>query len=98
MAGRGAAAYSTTLRETQAVVSPCAISNQSPCARRSGPLPLSVTVRVARANLRKGPGNAEPVVAKVPRGSVLSVKRGQGDWLEVTHGTVTGWVSRTVVD
>jgi hypothetical protein len=73
-------------------------AQEGPDARRSGPLPLSVTVRVARANLRKGPGNGEPVVAKVPRGSKLSVKRAQGEWLEVTHGTMTGWVSRTVVD
>jgi hypothetical protein len=72
-------------------------AQDGPEARR-GPLPLSVRVRVARANLRKGPGSAEPVVALAPRGSVLSVKRGQGEWLEVTFGAVTGWVSRTVVD
>jgi hypothetical protein len=73
-------------------------AQDGPEARRGGSLPLSVRVRVARANLRKGPGSGEPVVAVVPRGSVLSVKRGQGEWLEVTHGQLTGWVSRSVVD
>jgi hypothetical protein len=66
--------------------------------RTGGPIPLSVTVRAPRANIRKGPASSEVVVAVVPRGSKLAVKRAQGDWFEVSHGTMTGWVSRTVVD
>jgi SH3-like domain-containing protein len=59
--------------------------------------PQQVTVRVAQANLRQGPGPREVVVGKAPRGAVLPVKAAQGDWLQVTYGGVTGWVSRSVV-
>lgn len=72
---------------------------QEPEGRRAEPaLPLSVRVRVARANLRKGPAASEPVVATLPRGASLAVKRAQNGWLEVTHGDVAGWVSRAVVE
>ncbi|HET8644372.1 MAG TPA: SH3 domain-containing protein [Vicinamibacteria bacterium] len=66
--------------------------------RGEGPLPLTVRVRVPRANLRRGPGESEAVVTILPRGTTLSVKRAQGEWLEVAHGAVSGWIARGVVE
>jgi hypothetical protein len=72
---------------------------REPEARRPDPpLPLSVRVRVGRANVRKGPGEKEPVVGTLPRGTVLTVKAARGEWLEVGHGTLKGWISRSVVE
>lgn len=59
--------------------------------------PQQVTVKVAQANLRQAPEAKAPVVAKAPKGTSLAVKATQGDWLQVTYGKVTGWVSRSVV-
>jgi hypothetical protein len=61
-------------------------------------LPLSVRVRVSRANLRQGPGLDQKVLTLVPRGTRLPVRRGQGDWLLISHGELVAWVSRTVVE
>jgi chromosome segregation ATPase len=74
-------------------------AQDGPDARRAGDavLPLSVRVRVNRANLRQGPGLDQKVLTLVPRGTMLPVRRAQGDWFEITHGELTAWVSRTVV-
>ena len=61
-------------------------------------LPLSVRIHVSRANLREGPGLEHKVLTLVPRGTRLPVKRGQGDWLQISHGELVAWVSRTVVE
>ena len=61
-------------------------------------LPLSVRVRVNRANLRQVPGLDQKVLTVVPRGTTLAVKGGQGDWLSITHGELAAWVSKTVVE
>ena len=61
-------------------------------------LPLSVRVKVRRANLRQGPGLDQKVLTQVPRGTTLTVRRAEGDWFETAHGELTAWVSRTVVD
>jgi SH3-like domain-containing protein len=71
---------------------------QDPDARRSTPAPQQVTVRVARANLRQRPEPAAGVVGHVPRGTLLTVKRTQGDWLEVSSGALSGWIARSVVE
>lgn len=74
-------------------------AQEGPDARRNdGPLPLSVRVRVSRANLRKGPGLDQAVITLVPRGTTLTVRSAQGDWLEVAHGDLTCWVARSIVD
>lgn len=65
---------------------------------QAAPFPLRVVVRAGRANLRKGPGPNEAVVAQVRKGTALAVKSAQGDWLEVTHGRGTAWVARSVVE
>jgi SH3 domain-containing protein len=66
--------------------------------RRDPVLPLSVRVRVSRANLRQGPGLDQKVLTLVRRGTTLPVRRAQGDWFEISQGTGTAWVSRTVVE
>lgn len=72
---------------------------REPEARRPEPTqPLSVRVRVARANVRKGPGPREPIVTVVSRGTTLTVTRVQGEWLAITHGATAGWISRATVE
>ena len=61
-------------------------------------LPQHVVVKVNRANIRKGAEVKQPVLATAPRGTVLAVQRAQGEWLLVTYGSITGWVSRSVVE
>jgi hypothetical protein len=75
-------------------------TQDAPDARRGGEPapPLSVRVRVGRANIRQGPGLDQKVLTVVPRGTRLPVRRARGDWFEVAHGDSTAWVSRTVVE
>jgi chromosome segregation ATPase len=75
-----------------------AMRAQDDTRRNDTVLPLSVRVRVNRANLRQGPGLDQKVLTLVPRGTTLAVRRAQGDWYEITHGDLTAWVSRTVVE
>jgi hypothetical protein len=72
-------------------------AQEGPEARRDV-LPLSVRVRVSRANLRQGPGLDKKVLTLLPRGTTLSVKRREGDWLEIAQGELAGWISRSVVE
>lgn len=58
----------------------------------------SYTVKVASANIRKGPDTAEPVVARAPRGAQLKASATRGDWIRVERDGVNGWVHRSVVE
>jgi hypothetical protein len=73
-------------------------AQDGPESRRDATLPLSVRVRVGRANIREGPGLDQKVLTMLPRGTTLPVRRAQGDWFEIAHGETTAWVSRTVVE
>jgi SH3 domain-containing protein len=50
------------------------------------------TVKAERANIRRGPGPTEPVLAQAPRGTVLPARSLRGEWVLVSHREVTGWV------
>lgn len=54
-------------------------------------------VKAAVANIRKGPGTAEPIVATAPQGASLEALALRGEWLKVGFGKVTGWVHRSLV-
>lgn len=43
-----------------------------------------LTVKLASANVHKGPSTGSPVIGKAPRGTVLEVTRELGDWVKVT--------------
>jgi hypothetical protein len=58
----------------------------------------SYRVKAKTANIRKGPDVSEEVVAEAPEGSTLEATTVKGDWVKVTYGGVTGWVSRSVVE
>src|SRR4029079_4141136 len=43
-----------------------------------------LTITAARADVRKAPTGASPVVGQAPQGSVLEVTREVGDWVKVS--------------
>jgi hypothetical protein len=55
-------------------------------------------VKVASANLRKGPDASETVIARVPRGSQLKASVARGDWIRVEYAGTTGWIHQSVVE
>jgi hypothetical protein len=56
------------------------------------------TVKVAVANIRKGPGTAEEIVGTAPRGADLEASAVRGEWLKVSFGAISGWVNRALVE
>jgi hypothetical protein len=58
----------------------------------------SYRVKARTANIRKGPDVSEEVLAEAPEGTALEATAVKGDWVKVTYGAVTGWVSRSVVE
>ncbi len=56
------------------------------------------SVRAAVANVRRGPGTNEPVVAAAPKGSSLDASLMRGDWIKVSFGGVIGWVHRSLLE
>jgi hypothetical protein len=62
------------------------------------PAQPSYTVRVASANLRKGPDASQEIVARLPRGTKLKASVARGDWIQVEHGGRNGWVHHSVVE
>lgn len=56
------------------------------------------TVRAAVVNLRSEPGTNGSVVGKAKKGDALTALAVHGEWLKVTAGDVTGWVSRRLVE
>lgn len=58
----------------------------------------SYRVKAKTASIRKGPDVSGEVVAEAPEGSTLEATTVKGDWVKVTFGGVTGWVSRSVVE
>lgn len=73
-------------------------AQEVPDARSREVLPLTVRVRVSRANLRGGAGLDQKVLTLLPRGTTLPVRSAKGDWFEVVRGETTAWISRTVVE
>ena len=55
------------------------------------------TVKAVVANIRRGPGTAEPVVATAPQGAALEASVMRGDWIRVSFGGVLGWVHRSLL-
>ena len=58
----------------------------------------SYRVKAKTANIRKGPDVSEGVLAEAPEGSVLEASVVKGDWVKVSYGGGTGWVSRSVLE
>jgi hypothetical protein len=56
------------------------------------------SVRAEVANIRRGPGTTEPIVATAPKGSGLDASLMRGDWIKVSFGGVIGWVHRSLLD
>jgi len=68
-----------------------------PIAERPPPQ-RSFVVKVGVANVRRGPGTAEPVIGTVPQGRVLTAIGVRGDWVHVGFGSGDGWVSRELLE
>ncbi len=67
------------------------------------PVLRQVVVTVPQANLRAEPTSAAPVVAQVPRGTVLEVLEERGPWLRVQYrhpekGLVRGYIAARLVE
>ncbi len=63
-------------------------------------LALAATVRVtaSRANVRAEPSVSAKVIGTVAQGKTLDVIVTVGDWVKVTDGSSTGWVSKSLVE
>ncbi len=58
----------------------------------------TVIVKVARSNVRTGPGTEYPVKFTAERGIPFKILRTQGDWIEIEHGDGDkGWIAKTLV-
>jgi SH3-like domain-containing protein len=58
----------------------------------------TVIVKVARSNVRTGPGKDYPVKFMAERGIPFKILRTQGDWIEIEHGDGDkGWIAKTLV-
>lgn len=55
-------------------------------------------VTAATANVRQGPSASAAVVGEVRQGTKLTALALRGNWLKISHGDVTGWVSLRLVE
>jgi uncharacterized protein YgiM (DUF1202 family) len=60
----------------------------------SSALAETLYVKTPSAELKNSTAATAQVVAQLPRGTALTVKSKQGNWIEVTAGGKTGWVYR----
>jgi hypothetical protein len=94
----GAAIFFAMKAQDLAVRAGEAPDRRSPPGEADQPAPQpTYTVQARSANIRKGPAAGEAALAKAPRGTVLQASAVRGDWVKVTHGTVTGWVYRPLL-
>ncbi len=64
-----------------------------PAPKPSAPQPATRYVTAASLNLRASATTSSAVVARLPKGTKLSVASTSGGWLKVTANGRTGWVS-----
>jgi hypothetical protein len=70
----------------------------TPSAQERPAPSASYTVKAASANLRKGPGTDEPIVARLAKGERLRASVIRGDWIRVEHAGAVGWIHRSLVE
>lgn len=79
-----------------------ALKAREPRAAQTGqerPAPnASYTVKAASANLRKGPGTNEPIVARLVKGERLKASVTRGDWIRVEYAGGAAWIHRSLVE
>lgn len=68
-------------------------ASQPPAPQPSAPQQAPRYVTAASLNLRASATTASAVVARLPKGTTLSVATTSGGWLKVTANGRTGWVS-----
>jgi SH3-like domain-containing protein len=56
-----------------------------------------VIVKVANGNVRSGPGTENEIVGKVVRDVILQKIDQKGDWLQISHPQLSGWVHKQLV-
>lgn len=56
-----------------------------------------VIVKVNKGNIRSGPGTNYEQVGKVVRDVILQKIEQKGDWLQVRHPQLTGWIHKNLV-
>jgi hypothetical protein len=55
-------------------------------------------VRVAQANIRRGPALGEPVIGRAPRQAEVAALAVRGEWVKVSHAGVTGWIHASLLE
>ena len=55
-------------------------------------------VKVAQANVRRGPAVSEPVIARVARGTTIDAIAIRGDWVQVSLEPEPGWIHRALLE
>ncbi len=56
-----------------------------------------VIVKVSKGNIRSGPGTNYDQVGKVVRDVILQKIEQKGDWIQVRHPQLTGWIHKNLV-
>jgi SH3-like domain-containing protein len=60
--------------------------------------PGTVIIKVYKGNLRSGPSLTDDVIVQLDHGTVMSVEKTLGDWLQVSNSDdLTGWLNRKVI-
>jgi uncharacterized protein YgiM (DUF1202 family) len=58
----------------------------------------TIVVKAEKVNLRKGPGQNNPIIFKAQEGVAFKVIGEKDDWLEVQHESgMTGWIFKDLV-
>nr|WP_320012125.1 SH3 domain-containing protein [uncultured Desulfobulbus sp.] len=56
-----------------------------------------VIVKVPEGNVRKGPGTSEDIVGKVVQDVLFEKIAQKGDWIQVRHPQLVGWVHKSLL-
>jgi SH3-like domain-containing protein len=60
--------------------------------------PGTVIIKVYKGNLRSGPSLTDDLIVQLDHGTVMSVEKTLGDWLQVSNSDdLTGWLNRKVI-
>jgi uncharacterized protein YraI len=93
----GSANASAEEPSRDAVAPPAAIPEARPAVDRANdPVAVQVARVASGVNMRAGPGNGQPVLATIPRGSPIEVVK-CAHWCEVIFAGQRGWVYKSFI-
>ena len=83
-------------RGTRVSPPPVRPETRSAIDRAKDPVAIQVGRVISGVNMRAGPGNSQPVLATIPRGSPVEVIKCR-QWCEVIFAGQRGWVYKTFI-